>query len=124
MRLRLTPMAAAVFLISSPAVSQDSDGCYAPTQDCVTITSEWKNNDFYARFKNSCQGRIYMRFCNEQEGGREDCGASGVDQGERKTWRTGDKATGRTSARWLGSQNGSKDWVCSSKVSGWKDDMF
>ncbi|MET4102315.1 hypothetical protein ABIE58_001745 [Roseovarius sp. MBR-78] len=123
-KLNYQLVALAVSVLTTPAVAQDSDGCFATANKCVSITSKWKDGAFISYFTNNCSGRVYARYCNEREAGRHDCGATGIRQGKRHSWRTGSDATGRVNIYWVGSLHSSKDWVCSGKVEGWRDPMF
>jgi len=116
--------ALAVSLIAPPAMAQDEDGCFNTASECITMTSKWKNDDFISYFTNNCQGRVYATFCNQRASKRADCGASGISQGRRHSWRTYSDATGRSRIRWIGSTIPSKDWVCALKVDGWNDPLF
>jgi len=120
-------IASMVLLSPLSAWAIDEDGCYRPSNYCISVeSSSWKGNRFTVKYRNNCNSRIYMRFCNERTGGRSaDCGASGITpQGTKSWWTTKQNATGRYSYTFTGSTKGSSDWVCSGKVSGWKDDQF
>ncbi|MEI4194831.1 hypothetical protein [Roseovarius sp. E0-M6] len=116
--------ALAVSLVAPPAMAQDSDGCFNTASKCISVTSKWKNDEFISYFTNNCQGRVYAKFCNQRENRSADCGASGIGEGRRHSWRTYSDATGRTRVRWVGSVKSSKDWVCGGKVPGWHDPLF
>ncbi len=107
---------------SVQAASADKDGCFKPRKQCVATTSKWKKKQFISYYTNNCGARIYIRFCNKRAGKSPDCGASGLKAGKRKSWVTSRNATGRFYANWTGSLKGSKDWVCSGKVRGWKNE--
>jgi len=103
------------------AASVDKDGCFKTPRNCVAMSSKWKKKRFISYYTNNCGARIYIRFCNKRAGKTPDCGASGLKAGKRKAWHTSRNATSQYYANWVGSVKGSKDWVCSGKVRGWKD---
>jgi hypothetical protein len=123
---------ASLVLLCTPLVhadyysSVDDDGCWdgfsSSGGDCITVDdASWLNSGkFKTRYRNSCSHRVYMRFCNVRENGSEDCGATGVSAGSTTSWSTSN-ATGEYYYRWVGSERGGMDWVCSGKVNGWKD---
>lgn len=111
----VTPVAGAY------TVNADSDTCWSPPDYCIQSNASWsKHTDdkLIVRYTNTCQHRIYVKFCNTRMGGGEDCGASGIAGGSSHNWYTYN-ATGRQSYKAVGVLKSSKDWVCSSKVSGW-----
>lgn len=102
--------------------SVDDRGCWDGRTDyggeCISETSEWQGERLRVRYTNNCNHRVYMKFCNERNSGSWDCGASGVGAGRTHTWST-NNASGNYRYIWIGSVNGSKDWVCNDDVSGW-----
>ena len=108
--------------------SLDDDTCWDARNSggarCMVVHntkwSQYSKGNFIVTYRNSCNNRIYARFCNERKDGSEDCGASGSGAGKTKSWSTSN-ANGRYSYRSIGVERGSKDWVCSGKVSGWHD---
>lgn len=123
--MRLTTIASAIagaallaLAASAAAQSLDEDGCFeAP--NCVTVTSEWRGDDFVTRYTNVCNKRVYMKFCNQALGltGGESCGASGLQPGDTKRWRTSGAhdPTGQYAWAWVESTKVRKDWVCSDR---------
>ncbi|MEQ3637488.1 hypothetical protein [Alcanivorax sp.] len=108
--------------------SLDDDTCWDARNSgggpCMVVHntkwSQYSKGNFIVTYRNSCNNRIYARFCNERKDGSEDCGASGIGAGKTKSWSTSN-ANGRYSYRSIGVERGSKDWVCSGKVSDWHD---
>lgn len=114
----------AVSIFGGAAAAQDSDGCYEASE-CATSELEWSGSTLIARVRNGCSEGIYVRLCILKDDGREDCGASHVAGGRTESFHTYNAHTsGQVNYRWVGSMFGSKDWVCSGKVSGWHDPMF
>lgn len=112
-------------IIASPAIAFADDGCYG-AGSCVSRSAKWSGNGrITTSYTNECQGRIYIRVCNERANGQSaDCGASGLRPGRTFKWTTNSNATGRYNAKWIGSEKSGKDWVCKSKADGWDDPMF
>lgn len=101
----------------------DEDGCWEAPNHCISASARWSEyskGKLISEFKNICDQRLYLRFCNERKNGSEDCGSSGLNPGATKKWGTY-KANGEYSWRHIGSLNFSKDWVCAGKVRGWND---
>lgn len=121
----LLALGAALATTGALAQSIDEDGCWA-AHDCVTGTSEWERDNFISRYRNVCDDRVYMKFCNQasalQSG--EDCGASGLRPGGTKVWKTYNDPTGQYAWAWVGSTKPGKDWVCSDKwgLNKWEPD--
>ncbi len=112
-------------LVAGHNNSVDGDGCWdARTNsggNCMVVQETyWRGSKFVVKYRNACSYRIYARFCNERRSGSEDCGASGISPGRTKTWYTYE-ANGRYNYISVGSDIGSKDWVCAGKVRGWGD---
>lgn len=103
------------------AVSTDEDGCFQAPNHCVSMDGSWRGDKFTSYYTNTCNARLYIRFCNERGSGSDDCGADGLRPGKRKSWTTYNDPNGRYSATWVGSTIPSKDWVCAGKVAGWGD---
>lgn len=108
------------------SVDEDScwDGRTSGGGDCVVVDdaswSQYTDGQFKVRYKNICDHRVYVRYCNGRENGSEDCGATGIGAGRTSSWSTYN-ASGEYSYNWIGVERGSMDWVCSGKVSGWHD---
>jgi|TARA_R110002073_G_scaffold84612_8_gene202030 hypothetical protein len=107
--------------------SVDEDTCWdakSPSGgSCISATSRWSEHTkgkVIAEYTNNCDHRIYLRMCNGRNSGSDDCGASGVAPHSTKSWSTSN-ATGNYSYNAIGVTQGSKDWVCSGKVSNWHD---
>jgi len=105
--------------------SLDRDGCWDALTfsgaNCLVVHDVyWRDTKLIVKYRNQCDYRIYTRFCNERRSGSEDCGASGIGPGSIKTWSTYE-ANGRYNFISVGSDIGSKDWVCSGKISNWSD---
>ena len=95
----------------------DDRGCWDGRDSyggpCMIVSDTyWRDTTFYAKYTNKCNNRIYARFCNGRKDGGDDCGADGIRPGGTKTWYTYE-SNGRYNYDWIGSDNGSKDWVCS-----------
>lgn len=123
----------AVLLITQTAFadyysSVDNDTCWDGKNShggaCMVVHdtewSQYSQDKFIVTYRNTCDHRIYARFCNNRNGGSPECGASGISAGNTKKWAT-NNASGRYSYKWVGVTQGSKDWVCSGKVSGWNN---
>ncbi|MAS10887.1 hypothetical protein [Salinisphaera sp.] len=106
---------------SAYTVNADSDTCWSPPDYCIQASASWSAHDsdkLIVRYTNTCQHRIYLKYCHTRMRGGEDCGASGISGGSTKSSYTYN-ASGQYGYRMIGVLKPSKDWVCSSKVSGW-----
>ena len=122
----------ATFLLTSVSLSYadyyssiDEDSCWdgrtSTGGDCIVVhETKWSGDQFIAKYKNICDHRIYIRYCNTRNNGSEDCGASGIGAGRVSSWATYN-ATGEYHYNWIGVERGSMDWVCAGKVNGWND---
>ena len=126
--LGIATLLASQFAIADYYSSLDEDTCWDGRNSrggpCMVVHdtkwSQYTEGRFTVTFRNTCNNRIYARFCNERNNGSEDCGASGISAGNTKSWSTSN-ANGRYSYNWIGVEKGSKDWVGSGKVSNWHD---
>ena len=105
------------------AVETDKDSCWAAPDWCVQPTAKWSKFEkdyFIVKYKNVCDARIFIRYCNKKKDGTELCGVDGIRAGRSSTQSTYN-ATGKYSWRHTGVVNGANDWVCSGKVPNWND---
>lgn len=99
----------------------DKDSCWDPPGWCLKIEkTEWKDNSYYVSYRNVCQHRIYLKYCNEMVNGKWSCGATGIEPGKSGSWSRY-KPTGRYVYKITGVVNPYKEWTCSAKVNNWHD---
>jgi len=124
--MKRTTLVAAVAVIAlslmtarghAQSVDVDEDGCWVPTYDCVSTSSDWEGDTFYSYYRSNCPARIYITYCNETTAYRDraDCGTDWLDPGKRKAWATFEGATARYAYAYVGSTITRKDWTCSGK---------
>lgn len=118
------------FLICTTAIadhssSVDSDGCWDAKNrsggSCISTSSRWSkytDDKLIVTYTNECSHRIYITKCNERNNGSWDCGSGGISPGNSTNWNTGD-ASGAYEWVTVGSDRGSKDWVCAGKHPDW-----
>ena len=86
-----------------------SDGCWSGRYSggsCLEYRTYEKNNKTYFKLTNVCDQRLYMKWCADNK-----CGADGLSAGQTKT-KYEYITNARTSAKAVGSNKGSQDWVC------------
>ena len=108
-------------VVGAYTVNADEDSCWHPPSHCIQASASWSqydSNKLIVRYQNTCAHRIYVKFCNARQNGNQDCGASGISGYGRYSWYTYN-ASGHYSYKTIGVLQPSKDWVCSSKVTGW-----
>jgi hypothetical protein len=107
------------------ATAADEDGCYFPPNDCLSVSSDWTSSgNLKLRMSNNCQAGIYVRWCVLETDGSDGCGASHIGQGRSySSVMYNPDDSGRHAWRFVGSEQASKDWVCSGKISNWNEDM-
>jgi len=66
---------------SSFTASTDEDGCFEGGDRCISMSSKWRDSRLTSYFKNVCNERMYVRFCNKRKNGNSDCGADGLRPG-------------------------------------------
>lgn len=97
------------------AANRIKEGCFVPPRypvQCVVVDKTKMNKDeFTVTYRNNCEGRVYMSFCNMHKDGSADCGADGVRQGGKMSWQTYN-ATGAYAYKYTGSRKAEYDWVC------------
>lgn len=103
-------------------VTPDEDTCWEPPNWCLEVDkTRWRDDNFLVRYRNICEHRLYVKYCNQKKDGSWSCGSTGIGGGRTSTWDTYN-ASGRYHYRFIGVLKGSNDWVCSGKVRGWNDD--
>lgn len=106
---------------NSYRVNADKDSCWRPPSWCVKVEkTRWRGDNFRVTYRNVCQHRVYIRYCNQYKTGKWSCGATGIGGGRASGWDTY-KANGRYQYRFIGVLKGSKDWVCAGKVRNWHE---
>lgn len=102
----------------------DKDSCWETRLNCITAKSEMKGTQLRMQFHNECSGRVYLKYCAQQEEDQqfpEHCGATGLRAGD-KTWpevTSYHNATGKFRWQWIGVEKSESDWVCAHKVPDW-----
>ena len=126
--LALAASMAVMSATAHDALAETADECWSGRtymgEACLRATSEWNGDAFVVEFRNRCEGRIYVRACNEKTTDYNDCGSFGIRGYSEYRHRTGMNATGRYRYRWTGSENASEDWLCADRDDRWNDDMF
>lgn len=104
--------------ISFLTFAEDEDGCWSgrhSTGPCLEYSTYVKNSKTYFKLRNVCDQRLYMTWSAGSKGGADSLRGG-------KTKKKYEYITGAyTSAKAIGSNRPSKDWVCAGKVDGWSD---
>lgn len=109
----------------SVATAADEDGCYDAPNSCLSVSPQWTSSgNLKLNMTNNCSAGIYAKWCVLEADGGDSCGASHISRGRTYSSTTyNPDDSGRHAWRFVGSEQASKDWVCSGKVSGWQDDL-
>ncbi len=104
----------------------DGDGCWDGKhnfvkggKDCMTVTSaSWITDDeLKVVYKNTCNYRIYAKFCNALNNNNNDCSSDGILP-FRTTYLITANASGSYSYMAVGSDDRQSDWICASRIAG------
>ena len=109
-----------VFLgsLSFLTFSFDDDGCWSGRHSngsCLEYSTYEKNSKTYFQLKNICDRRLYMSWSAGSKGGVDSL--KGGQTKKKYEYITG----AYTSAKAIGSDRSSHDWVCAGKVDGFID---
>ena len=98
--------------------SEDEDGCWSgrhSTGPCLEYSTYVKKNKTYFKLRNVCDQRLYMRWSAGSKAGVDSL--RGGQTKKKYEYITG----AYNSAKAIGSNRPSKDWVCASKFEGFRD---
>ncbi len=126
--LTLATLLASTWTLADYSSSIDAhtcwDGLSATGNPCMVVAdTRWSlhtPNKFMVTYRNTCEQRIYARFCNERQSGSHDCGTAGLAADSTVTWST-HQASGEHHHQWIGVTNAANDWVCVDKLDAWQN---